>query len=71
MAGLYGTLDTNLAVFLLKHLRKHWYGRSTIKCFLLIGAIRIREESALVVHKEVTRFSEIVEGKLLVDEGQG
>jgi hypothetical protein len=70
-AGLYGTPDTDLAVFLLERLRKHCYSRSTIKRFMLIRAVWIREEGALMVHEKVARFSEIVKGKLLVNEGQG
>jgi hypothetical protein len=71
MAGLNSTLDNDLAVFLLEHPRKNWHSRFTIKRFLLIGAVRIREEDALVVHEEVARLGDIVERKLLVDERQG
>jgi hypothetical protein len=69
-ARLYGTLDNDLAVFLLEHLCKCWYGRFTIKRLLVIGTVGIREEGALVIHKEVARLCEIVESKLLVDERQ-
>lgn len=69
-AGLYCALDNNLAVFLFEYLRKHRDSRFTIKHFLLIRAVRVCEEGALVVHEEVSRFGEVVKCKLLMDEGQ-
>jgi hypothetical protein len=70
LAWLYGTLDNDLAVFLLEHLCKYWYDRFTIKRLLVIRTVRIREEGALVIHEEVARLWEMVESKLLVDERQ-
>src|SRR5882762_3903824 len=67
---LYSTLDSDLAVFLFKHLRKHRHSRFTIKRFLLIGAVGICEEGTLVVHEEVTSLHEVVKYKFLVDEWQ-
>ena len=68
--GLYSAFDNDLAVFLLEHPRKHRHSWFTIKGFLLIGAVWVCEEGALVVHEEVTRFGEAIKYKLLVDEGQ-
>jgi len=71
MDGLYSAFDNNLAVFLLENPRKHRHSWFTIKRLLIIGAVWVCEEGALVVHEEVTRFSEAIKYKLLVDEGQG
>jgi len=71
MDGLYSAFDNNLAVFLLENPRKHRHSWFTIQRLLIIGAVWICEEGALVVHEEVTRFGEAIKYKLLVDEGQG